>query len=332
MAMVTYHLPNSAEIVQLNGAISTIELSDLESAEGFVLNTFDNAERFLIQADNISVFPLSELKSLDLGQPILKHTSDFDALSKDQYSTKIQDFQSKMISRGIDKAIFSRKIQHLEKVDLTSTFRNMVTKYPGAFCYCLQSEETGTWMAATPEKLFNQLESGKIQVHSLAGTQPSSNINWSKKEYEEQEIVTDYISDLLTDNGFSDFITGKRETIVAGAVAHLRTTFTLSPKPESLTALVKLLHPTPAVCGTPKEKALELIKESEGYNRKFYAGFLGPLGKKLGNHLFVNLRCMEITETGADLYVGGGITAASIPEKEWEETELKSRTMLAVVC
>ncbi len=236
-----------------------------------------------------------------------------------------------MVERGIAKAIISRVVQHQHKVNPETTFKNMLQKYPGVFCYYISSEETGTWMGATPEKLFNKTEDGTIQIHSLAGTQPAENINWTEKEFEEQQLVTEYIANQLTENGYSDFSLSERETIIAGSVAHLRSTFTISSQKAGLNSLVELLHPTPAVCGTPKDKAVQLIKETEKHSRNYYTGFLGTLGKNLGDHLFVNLRCMELTSTGADLYVGGGITAASEPEKEWKETELKAKTLLSVI-
>ena len=100
--------------------------------------------------------------------------------------------------------------------------------------------------------------------------------------------------------------------------------------------IVQLLHPTPAVCGLPKEIAKEFIIENEPYDRGFYTGFLGELNcsftnKKASSDLFVNLRCMEIKNSQAHLYMGCGITKDSIPEKEWEESVNKSMTMKMVL-
>ena len=104
---------------------------------------------------------------------------------------------------------------------------------------------------------------------------------------------------------------------------------------NGLYSLVDLLHPTPAVCGLPKEAAKQFILENENYNRSYYTGFLGELNMGLQNkndsHLFVNLRCMEIEKNEAYIYVGGGITKESNPEEEWEETVAKSNIMLKVL-
>jgi isochorismate synthase len=97
-----------------------------------------------------------------------------------------------------------------------------------------------------------------------------------------------------------------------------------------------LLHPTPAVCGLPKNEALSFILEHEIHNREFYSGFLGPVNMTSGrgrnsSSLYVNLRCMKLRENTAILYAGCGITVESEPEKEWQETELKANTLLSVI-
>ena len=60
-------------------------------------------------------------------------------------------------------------------------------------------------------------------------------------------------------------------------------------------------------------------------------GFLGPVHIQGESSLYVNLRCMQLGENAAHLYVGAGITADSQPQAEWRETELKAETMLAVL-
>jgi len=97
------------------------------------------------------------------------------------------------------------------------------------------------------------------------------------------------------------------------------------------------LHPTPAVCGFPRLQTKKFILERENYQRTFYTGFLGELNvgresiDSKDSSLFVNLRCMEIKNNTAFLYVGGGITKDSIAQKEWEETVSKSVVMKAIL-
>jgi isochorismate synthase len=94
--------------------------------------------------------------------------------------------------------------------------------------------------------------------------------------------------------------------------------------------LINALHPTPAVCGLPRERALKLIAQHETHNRNFYAGLIGKKSKQ-ELAVFVNLRCMQVTKNDFLLYIGGGITQQSIPENEWNETENKAKTLARVL-
>jgi isochorismate synthase len=73
----------------------------------------------------------------------------------------------------------------------------------------------------------------------------------------------------------------------------------------------------------PQEKAIKFIKKNEGFDRRFYAGYLGPVNVKGKTDLYVNLRCMEITDRQLIFYAGCGITAGSNPDREWQESERK---------
>ena len=93
------------------------------------------------------------------------------------------------------------------------------------------------------------------------------------------------------------------------------------------------LHPTPAVCGIPKDEAFEFIKEHEGYAREYYTGYLGMLSSDpdCSSALYVNLRCMKYADNKVTVYVGCGITAQSDPEMEWQETIDKCQTMFKIL-
>jgi isochorismate synthase len=98
-----------------------------------------------------------------------------------------------------------------------------------------------------------------------------------------------------------------------------------------LKKLLDTLHPTPAVCGLPKESSKSFILANENYDRTYYTGFLGEINVDLETALYVNLRCVEIVGTTAIIYVGGGITLESIPENEWSETSNKTFTIKSIL-
>ena len=92
--------------------------------------------------------------------------------------------------------------------------------------------------------------------------------------------------------------------------------------------LINDLHPTPAVCGVPKSLCISIIQDIEGFDRSFYAGY-SKVDINDTIFYFVNLRCGRLFKNNAELFVGGGITALSSPEKEWRETELKADALMS---
>ena len=101
--------------------------------------------------------------------------------------------------------------------------------------------------------------------------------------------------------------------------------------PQLGSVMLKLLHPTSAVCGMPLENSLAFLKSHEGYNRQFYSGYLGPVNVKKESLIYVNLRCMQLFPDRVRLYAGAGVTADSVAETEWNETEMKMLTLQKII-
>ena len=148
---------------------------------------------------------------------------------------------------------------------------------------------------------------------SLAGTQlfiENKIPHWTHKEEKEQNIVTQMIVNTLqpiTEELFVD----KTHNLRAGNLWHLCNKISAKILPQTtVNQIINSLHPTPAVCGFPTEKAYEFILKNESYSREFYTGFCGLLN-------FQN--------------VGGGINKDSRPQDEWQETQNKAQTILKVL-
>jgi isochorismate synthase len=256
-------------------------------------------------------------------------------VGKNEFTNLVKD-AVEVIQQGIfEKIVLSRKEEILvPDFNLESTFQKILYQYTNAFCYCWYHPKIGMWMGATPETLFKANES-KFETMSLAGTQvfnPDKDIIWKAKERKEQEFVTRYIISKLK-NEVSDIQFSDPYTSQAGNLVHLRSDIVGNLKPEAtLKKIISILHPTPAVCGLPKDLAKAYIETTEGYNREFYTGFLGELMHDFNTNenqtnLYVNLRCMKINMNIIQLFIGCGITAKSDPELEWMETVNKSLTM-----
>lgn len=212
--------------------------------------------------------------------------------------------------------------------------------YPRMFVALVDDSEAGTWLMATPELLLKG-DGNDFSTMSLAGTQkatathqikdePIEGIEWSEKNQEEQQLVTNYIEECI--QKFADECTLKGPyTTVAGNLYHLRTDIHFHLRDSKhLGDFLKALYPTPAVCGIPKKEAYEFIKKNEISSRDYYSGFAGILSPQADTQLYVSLRCANLCGYMANLYAGGGLLKESEKENEWAETEAKLQTMKEV--
>lgn len=243
-------------------------------------------------------------------------------------------------TQAVQKVVLSRKeTLSLDDFNFVSVFQKMLSAYPAALRYCWFHPEIGMWMGATPEQLL-KVEKSNFKTVALAGTQKfesNTEVIWQEKERQEQQFVTDFICGELEDEVFS-LQKSEPYTFRAGTIVHLKTDIDgVFNSDFDLGKVLKILHPTPAVCGLPKPVSRKFILENEGYDRKFYAGFLGELNRNYGKNenddsdIYVNLRCMEIEEQHIHLYIGCGITKDSDPEKEYLETANKAMTMMGIL-
>ena len=193
-------------------------------------------------------------------------------------------------------------------------------------------------MTATPEILLDG-NGHNWRTIALAGTMKlegdqlngeGENMTWSTKNIQEQRIVATYITECLeqfTDN----YVEEGPRTVRAANLVHLRSDFTFSLNDnDHIGNLLQALHPTPAVCGLPKFETFRFIMNNEHTPRRYYSGFIGPMGTE-ETHLYVSLRCMNIDGDVCHLYAGGGLLKDSILEQEWNETEAKLQTMLQLL-
>ena len=231
---------------------------------------------------------------------------------------------------GLDKAVFSRvKNRTFPIGQAENLFHELCETYPKACVYLASSELLGTWIGATPEILL-EIHHNQLFTMALAGTKKtSSKEDWGRKEINEQAYVTSFIEENLKRLNVQDVEIQGPYDYQAGPVTHLRTDISGISKKSSAIELVKGLHPTPAVSGLPQKTAMELISSVEYHHRMLYSGIVGWLGKE-HSRIFVNLRCAQLQEKEAFLYLGGGFTIESIPELELDETENKSKTL--IVC
>jgi len=247
------------------------------------------------------------------------------------YARDFNRFHASLGAGAFRKLVLSRCLElpaGADAPDGLQLFSRACQLYPRVFVALVYTPQSGLWLTATPEILLES-DGQRWRTIALAGTQPASDDSepqWSAKDQEEQRLVAAYIADCLSHLAIDVHEEGPR-TVRAAHLLHLRSDFTFSlPSTAGIGHLLQELHPTPAVCGLPKAEASAFILAHEQSPRRYYSGFLGPLGRG-ATHLYVTLRCMEIFADGFRLYAGGGLLAESTEQQEWQETETKLDTM-----
>jgi len=334
LPFVVYSMPESNSLNAFFQKDAKHFTAEKLSENGFVFAPFDSKENsFFIPENNSESVQCEFIKhGIELTPvAILK-----DIEEKNSYMKLLDKTLEAIKKRSANKIVISRqKDFKLKDFSIENLIERLFSSYPTAFRYIWYHPKTGLWCGATPETLV-QIENNSFKTMALAGTKPFINkatIFWGAKELDEQQLVTDAIIDSLQ-RVTSVLKVSNPHTHQAGSLLHLRTDITgvLKNGKATLTTIATALHPTPAVCGSPKKFAKEFILENELYNREFYTGFLGPILEN-GQYasLMVNLRCMKIESDIAHIFVGGGITLASQPQDEWDETQNKMQTMLQVL-
>lgn len=316
---------------------------------GFVFSPFDLKKQSILFPEKFSKHHILEINYLEVDESITEST-----ISNSNETRHVH-----LVSKGIEaikngnleKVVLSRVETKAQSDDNPFTiFKRLFNKYKNAMVYCWFHPNVGLWLGATPELLF-KVEGKQLTTISLAGTQPFSQeqaVIWTEKEIKEQQIVTDYITHQI--QPYTNQIKVQDvETVRAGNLMHLKTRIKSRLTDSSnLKSIINALHPTPAVCGFPKEEAKTFILQNENYNREYYTGFLGELNLKhtktrntnrhnvennaysvvkTQSNFYVNLRCVQLKNETAFIYVGGGITKDSQAINEWQETVNKTKTI-----
>ena len=340
-----YRIPGEEEprfVMQASGSARLLyNIEDLNEQQGFVIAPFRVSREcpiVLIRRD------YSELP--DNSQPdYIRMDLEFhpngtenpsERKTKDNYTHCFDSFIKPLQERQLDKLVLSRSLTLDRESGFSpaKAFYKACKQYIRSYVYLCHTPETGIWLGGTPEIILSG-EKGEWHTVALAGTQPLQDGRlpqvWDEKNRKEQDYVASYIRRQLLSSGIHPTESGPYPAY-AGALSHLKTSFRFTLKDNNrLGSLLELLHPTPAVCGLPKEEAYRFILDNEGYDRRYYSGFIGWLDPDGKTDLYVNLRCMHIENGQLSFYAGGGLLASSELNDEWLETEKKLQTMKRLV-
>ena len=233
------------------------------------------------------------------------------------------------------KAVVSRAIcgnagKDARWADVASRF---IDSHPGSLGFIFDTPATGAWIGASPELLLgHDASDGSYVSMALAGTRPRTLSDippaWDAKNVHEHRYVTDFIRSVFESCGLKCAL-GPQETVRYGNIEHICTHIEGAATGVchvDFGALASRLHPTPALCGFPREEALAEIEAVEAHPRGCYGGYIRIRRRNDGAEAaFVLLRCCNFDREGNwCVYAGGGITPYSDVDSEWDEAWRKA--------
>jgi len=248
------------------------------------------------------------------------------------------------VGRGrLDKVVLARRValRSPRELDPVNALRRMAAAGPESTTFAFVRAGV-TFLGATPERLV-RTEGRAFRTVAIAGSTArgadgaedarlAAALLASDKEREEHAVVVDMLRDALAPLVERLEIAPEPAVLRLRDVQHLVTTVEGMLRDESgLLALADRLHPTPAVGGEPRDAALDMISEHEGFERGWYAGPVGWLGADGDGEMMVALRCGLVAGQDATLFAGCGIVADSDPAREWEESRMKLRPVASAL-
>lgn len=241
-------------------------------------------------------------------------------------------------SLEVDKVVLARDLRARtnQEIEQRAILRELAGQYPSTWVFAVAG-----LVGATPELLL-RLSRGMVTSRILAGTIPktgddqrdlalAASLARSSKDLEEHEYAVLSVAHALEPFCSSTNVPESPFVLHLANVMHLATDVTgaLIESAQHIDAfsLLANLHPSAAVCGTPRNIAFDIINEIEGMNRGRYAGPVGWIDASGDGELGIALRAGQIRDKEIRIFAGCGIVAGSNPERELEESNAKMLAM-----
>lgn len=304
---------------------------------GFASFTFDDHEE-----GSVLTYPESLARITDAGVEMLsgsalpssRSESSLPGLSnrtthRDGWNVRFAQALDAITSNEVEKVVLARTVdlEFVGEVPPALVIENLAARRDGSHTFLVDG------LAGSSPELLASLTDRTVKSVSLAGSASSADpdagaLLADPKSASEHGLAADSVEEALTPHCVS-LIRDPRTTTAFGDITHLVTEFHGVTRPgTTVLEVLRDLHPTAAVAGTPTKKAMELIREIEGGGRGRYAGPVGWLNGRGDGEFAIALRCGLIAGSKVRLHAGAGLVAGSQVEAEYEETQLKLAPML----
>jgi menaquinone-specific isochorismate synthase len=256
------------------------------------------------------------------------------SISTDAWKERVSQAIARIEKNGVDKVVLARDLVATASTDIDPRpiLTKLAAEYPSTWTFAVDG-----LVGATPELLL-RLSKGMVTSRVLAGTIPktgddakdlalAASLARSSKDLEEHEYAVRSVAEALEPFCSSTNVPESPFVLHLANVMHLATDVTgaliKSKQRVDAFSLLKSLHPSAAVCGTPRNIAFDIIDEIEGMNRGRYAGPVGWIDASGDGELGIALRTGQISMNQIRIFAGCGIVSGSNPEKELEESSAK---------
>lgn len=260
------------------------------------------------------------------------------------YEKAILSALDKIEKGDYDKIVLARAldINKNSNIKPLASLNKLRRIYSDCYVFSIANGTKQSFIGATPERLL-KIQGQELRTEAIAGSAPrgktaredailAQTLLKSEKDLREHKIVIDSITRQLLEIGIVSHFDPAPSILQLSNVQHLRSLIAGKiSENKHLTDILAILHPTPAVGGTPRKKVMADIKKQEAFERGLYAGVIGWLNYRGDGEMVVAIRSALINGSKARLYAGSGILQGSDPNMEIIETDLKLRALLETI-
>jgi menaquinone-specific isochorismate synthase len=296
-------------------------------------------EKFKSRVENVfNILSFSQNGSL----PKITNSTGQTPKDKKKWKILINQALDEIIEDHVKKIVLARKVelQLSEELNITKAINLLKNDYPSCLLFAYHRGKS-TFLGATPE-LITKLSGGKIEIDAVAGSIArgktekedkalEKTLIKNKKDLDEHRYVLEHIKNAINKIGNKITLSETPSVKKLKNIQHLLTKTSAELKPDiSIMEILSELHPTPAVCGYPKETALNLIKKIENQRRGLYSGIIGWFSPNNEGEFAAAIRSAVTYGNKLIAYAGSGIVVGSEPDAEFEETEMKLKPILSL--